>query len=317
MMRTYNATRNAWIMRAHVTDYEPSRTAPEDISFLTDGKDIVFSYDDLLTETQVMPPNVPICFANAVAGAGNRCSLYYCENNIPTEHFEQFRNDILKHFIHNGQWEKYIQKKHVDQRALACINSTRIYTPDNSYININIDNKINTPVIGVLQRYHSRYILNAEELINTLVKQRYTVKFFNFDVGCSLPTTAKLLENVDILIGSHGNGLGDAIFMAPKTTVISIDTRFYSEPWFAYIHTASGRRFYNFQCESSDCQVADLELVKQLFDKYGVNMTYYELLEFIGPKVPSRLIDKHLARDDYLYRVYAKNAIRRVEVEKL
>ncbi|CAG8531417.1 17067_t:CDS:2 [Racocetra fulgida] len=303
-------------MRVHILVHQPSQTIPQDISFLTDGKEIVFNYEDLLTETQVMPPNVPICFANSVVGAGNRCSLNYCEKNIPTEHYEQFRNDILKHFIHNGQWEKYIQKKHVDQRELACINSTKIYTPDNS--DINIDNKTNTPIIGVLQRYHNRYILNAEELINALVKQKYTVKFFNFDVGCSLPTTAKLLEDVDILIGSHGNGMGDGIFMAPKTTVISIDTRFYSEPWFTYIHTASGRRFYNFQCESGDCQVADFELAKQLFERYGVDMTYHDLLEYMGPKYPSRIIDKYFAGDGRFYSdYYEKDAIRRVEVEKL
>ncbi|RIB14859.1 hypothetical protein C2G38_2094660, partial [Gigaspora rosea] len=145
-----------------------------------------------------------------------------------------------------------MQKKQADKRVFACINSTKIYTSDNG------ENDANNLVIGVLQRYRNRYILNAEELINALVKQKYTVKFLNFDVGCSLPTTAKLLEDVDVLISSHGNGIGDAIFMAPKTSVLSIDSRFYTEPWFTYVHTASGRRFYNFECVSSDCQVADI-----------------------------------------------------------
>ncbi|CAG8581772.1 26523_t:CDS:2 [Dentiscutata erythropus] len=316
MMRTYNATRNAWLMRVCTADYQPSLAIPQDISFLTDGKEIVFNYDDMLTEMQVMPPTVPICFANAVVGAGNLCSLIYCEKNIPAEHYEQFRNDILNYFIHNGKWENYMQKEQADKRVLSCINNTKIYTPDNG--DINIENNANTPVIGVLQRYRNRYILNAEELINALVNQKYTVKFFNFDIGCSLPATAKLLEDVDILITSHGNGIGDAIFMAPKTTVISIDSRFYSEAWFTYVHTASGRRFYNFQCESSDCQVADIEMAKQVLEREGVvNLTYYELLEFVGPKYPDRLITKYFAGNGEVYYRYAKNATRLVDVDKL
>ncbi|CAG8848809.1 10563_t:CDS:2, partial [Gigaspora margarita] len=260
--------------RKYVDD-QPSQMIPQDISFLTDGKEIVFNYENMLTEMQVMPPTVPICFANAVVGAGNRCSLYYCEKNIPADHYDQFRNDILNHFIHNGQWEKYMQKEQADKRVFACINSTKIYTFNNS------KNDANTPVIAILQRYRNRYILNAEELINALVKQKYTIKFLNFDVGCSLSTTAKLLKDVDVLISSHGNGIGDAIFMAPKTSVLNIDSRFYSEPWFAYVHTATGRRFYNFQCESSDCQVADIELAKQVLEQEGVTLTYYELLEYV------------------------------------
>ena len=55
-------------MRVHVVDHQPSRTAPEDISFLTDGKDIVFDDDDILTEMQVLPSITPICFAKAVVG---------------------------------------------------------------------------------------------------------------------------------------------------------------------------------------------------------------------------------------------------------
>ncbi|CAG8750738.1 7373_t:CDS:2, partial [Gigaspora margarita] len=312
MMRTYNATRNAWLMQIHIVDDQPSRMIPQDISFLTDGKEIVFNYENMLTEMQVMPPTVPICFANAVVGAGNRCSLYYCEKNIPAEHYDQFRNDILNHFIHNGQWENYMHKEQADKRVFACINSTKIYTSDNG------ENDANTPVIGVLQRYHNRHILNAEELINALVKQKYTVKFLNFDVGCSLPTTAKLLEDVDILISSHGNGIGDAIFMAPKTSILSIDSRFYSEPWFAYVHTASGRRFYNFECESSDCQVADIELAKQVLEQEGVTLTHYELLEYVGPKYPTRLINKYFAGDDKgAYSRYTKDVARLVDVEKL
>ena len=52
----------------HVVDRRPSETVPEDITFLTDGKDIVFGGDEILTEMQVMPPRTPICFAKAVVG---------------------------------------------------------------------------------------------------------------------------------------------------------------------------------------------------------------------------------------------------------
>ncbi|CAG8658436.1 8946_t:CDS:2, partial [Paraglomus occultum] len=217
IMRSYKATRDAWLLRAHMVDHQRNRTIPEDISFLTDGKDIVFDSDDILTEMQVVPSSIPICFARAV-----------------------------------------------------------------------------------------------------VVKQDYTVKFLNFDVGCSLPATAKLLEDVDILITPHGNGLGDAIFMAPKTTVISIDTRFYSETWFAFIHTAAGRRFYNFQCDSSECQVADFEMAKKQLQKDGIEMSYHELMEYLGPEYPYRLIDKYYPGEDkWGYLRYAKDAIRRVNVEKL
>ncbi|RHZ78208.1 hypothetical protein Glove_166g212 [Diversispora epigaea] len=314
IMRSYNATRNAWLLRIHTYRHQPIRMIPQDISFLTDGKEIVFDSFDTLTEMQVLPPKVPICFAKAVVGFGNRCSLNYCENNIPAEHYEQFRKDVFSHFIHNGQWELYKQKKYKDQRELACIDSTKIYAPI-----VSNDKIYHTKVIiGVLQRYHTRHILNADELIDALVKQNYTVKFLNFDVGCSLPATAKLLEDIDVLITPHGNGLGDAIFMMPKTTVISIDNRFYSEAWFTYVHTASGRRFYNFQCDSGDCQVADFELAQKGLQEDGIRMSYHDLLEYLGPKYPYRLIEKYYVGDDKSgYDRYAKDAVRRVDVEKL
>ncbi|CAG8605764.1 1672_t:CDS:2 [Paraglomus brasilianum] len=310
VMRSYNATRDAWLLRVHMVNHQRHRTFPEDISFLTDGKDIVFNRADILTDMQVVPSTTSICFAKAVVGAGNRCSLNYCENNIPTEHYQQLRKDIFSYYIHNGQWERYIQQNHKDERELACLDTTKIYTPTFS--------NDTTVIIAILQRYHSRHILNADKLIDALVKQNYIVKFLNFDVGCSLPATAKLLEDVDILITPHGNGLGDGIFMAPKTTVISIDSRFYSEPWFAHIHTAAGRRFYNFQCDSSDCQVADFETAKNQLQVDGVEMSYYELMEYLGPEYPYRLIDKYyLGKGKWGYSGYAKEAMRRVDVEKL
>jgi len=126
------------------------------------------------------------------------------------------------------------------------------------------------------------------------------------------------LEDVDILIASHGNGLGDGIFMAPKTTVISIDSRYYSENWFAYIHAAAGRRFYNFQCDSSDCQVADFEAARKQLQKDGIEMSYYELMEYLGPEYPHRLINKYYVGEDKSgYARYTKEVIRRVDVEKL
>jgi len=68
VMRSYNATRDAWLLRVHMVDHQRHRTFPEDVSFLTDGKDIVFDSADILTDMQVVPSTTSICFAKAVVG---------------------------------------------------------------------------------------------------------------------------------------------------------------------------------------------------------------------------------------------------------
>jgi len=47
-------------------------------------------------------------------------------------------------------------------------------------------------------------------------------------------------------------------------------------------------------------------------------MSYYDLMEYLGPEYPYRLIDKYYPGEDKGgYSRYAKDAMRRVDVEKL
>nr|CAG8547931.1 1116_t:CDS:10 [Entrophospora candida] len=172
-------------------------------------------------------------------------------------------------------------------------------------------------VLGILQRYNSRRILNLDKLIDALINDqggghKFIVKLLDFDSGCSLQETAKLLSDIDILVTPHGNGIGAALFMQKNTTVISLDSRHYYEYWFSYIFTSVGRRFYNFECQEGDCQVADFELAKKVLDRNGVTLEYFELLEFLGPEIP-----KNLNLDLAIYAEYAKDANRRVTIDRL
>jgi hypothetical protein len=65
------------------------------------GNDIVLDNKDVLTEKQLMPPYKPICFSKAIVGTGNRCSLWYCDGQIPSAHYESFKSYILNQSIDN------------------------------------------------------------------------------------------------------------------------------------------------------------------------------------------------------------------------
>ncbi|CAO3617134.1 unnamed protein product [Cunninghamella blakesleeana] len=275
-----DSSNTLWTLRAKT--YWNEHT-PVDMSIWPNQQDIVLEEEDVLNSKQMLPHRLPMCFSKAVVGTGNRCSLWYCENDIPHNHYMSFREDVFK--------------TPLDEENNACLKTTIHYGSGDS----------SKTKIAILNRKKSRHITNLHELVNAIVENipDVTVSLIDFDGGCDLRSTAHLVEDADIFIAPFGNGLGAGLFMKkPKATIISIESRWYTESWFYWPMTSIGVRLYSFECTNSSCQEYDLNLVKSI----DPNITYSDALQVMVKENPSV--------DYSIYGNYRKQVSRRVDIEQ-
>ncbi|KAG0182665.1 hypothetical protein DFQ29_002997 [Apophysomyces sp. BC1021] len=261
-VKHYNGTNNSWTYRPHATAISTDRPPLITTEFITRGKDIVADKRNIVTDQQVIVPHAPICFSRAVVGTGAACSLQYCQQPIESSTYASFRKDALSYYVDDGKFENVTN--HSAEKDLACVHSMRVMNTLHSNITTR-------RTIAIINR-RSRYITNIQQLIDSLAtssrisNSNYVIKEIDFDHGCSLASTAYLLHDVDILVTPHGSQEGAAVFMKDNSVVVSIDGRGYSEPWFAFVMTAMGRRFYNFQAQT------DLPYAKYILDLHGISL---------------------------------------------
>ncbi|KAF9162616.1 hypothetical protein DFQ26_003404 [Actinomortierella ambigua] len=249
-MKRFGATKNSWLFRAPQFEYVDIRRQGgwEMNHFFYTGREIVLQPEEVATDFQTLPPtDAPICFKRAVVGLGNQCALDYCANNIPSEIYQQFRDEIAEYYWRtpNAMAEPSAlgdKKRKKDKHALKCLDLARYY---------NFEGPKRKLVVGIIQREGSRRMINDNEMVEALVKAGFRVKWMSFDHGCGLAETAYLLRDVQVLISPHGNAIGTSLFMPttnPVSTIISVDTTRYDEEWFKHTTMALGQRFMHAKC---------------------------------------------------------------------
>lgn len=289
IMQEKKAPSTSWTLRVGTYDNKHTEI---DLLLPTTSKDIVLEKADVLTSKQTLPNYKPMCFSKAVVGAGNRCSLWYCDSQIPSQHYASFKAFALSRPVVPNN---------------PCASSIVTYKPHGQY------------KIGILNRKKTRHITNIPQLIQRLTTELdAAVVTIDFEKGCDIVNTAHAVKDLDVLIAPFGNGLGAGLFMKDDAVVISIAARYYNEPWFKYPMTAIGRRIFNFECINSICQEYDQELAKSVLDEVGVQLNKTEMQEFLSTGNPENVLSPYLPNsnpwDPFLQ--YAKDVSRRVDVDR-
>ncbi|KAF9322440.1 hypothetical protein BGZ91_004328 [Linnemannia elongata] len=145
-MKRFGGTKNSWTFRGsqyHHGSIDRQGTWEMEHFFQT-GKELVLSQAEMSTPFQTLPPpDAPICFQRAVIGLGSQCALSYCENNIPTEIYKAFREEIAEYYWSSPQtWSKHLKnaQEAINSRwgheasgnkamnsQLTCLESARYY----------------------------------------------------------------------------------------------------------------------------------------------------------------------------------------------
>ncbi|KAI9489738.1 hypothetical protein BDB00DRAFT_841164 [Zychaea mexicana] len=323
-MKKHGASRDSWMYRAMTSASYPFMGQPLfTADFFSDGRDIVTDTHSLTSDQQlVLKRGETVCFSKAVIGAGVACSLsYYCEQPIDSDIYASFRDEAVDYYVTQGRWQQHNEHSllhDANRDDQACVESMQVHAPPNTMNN--------TRVIAILNRSKNRRITNEQEIVDAL-KSKYIIKLLSFDKGCSLASSAYLLHDVDVLISPHGSQEGAAIFMKDNSVVLSVDSRGYSEDWFAYPFTAMGRRFYNFECQAMNCVDTDVALAKRKFEEVGVYLpsldAVQECASWSNNRSPDACIKEYLgdtvdsekASKASLH--YLKDAPRRADMSRL
>jgi hypothetical protein len=283
MMKEKNATASSWTLRGATYWNQHSKLDMD----IPSSNDIVLDKKDVLTEKQLMAPYQAICFPKAVVGTGNRCSLWYCDNQIPSTHYESFKSHIFNEF--NTTNNKCASTIHKHEGSVR---------------------------VGILNRGKTRHITNLPELIDKLKALDISINTIDFDAGCDLKSTAYIVKDLDVLIAPFGNGLGSGLFMKNNSVVISIASRWYNEDWFKWPMTAIGRRIYNFECNDAGCQEYDVELLKKILMNFDVKLNETELQQVLTQEYPTDILSKHLPGQEWkIIEQYHKDVSRRIDVD--
>lgn len=288
--KTLNNQSKIWLLRGTTFWNKNSKL---EMDYINIEKDIVLDYKDVLTNKQILPPYIPICFSKAIVGTGNKCSLWYCENQIKQTHYKSFRENVFNHVEKN-------------KNSTCFKKSNFIY--NNGSINI-----------GILNRNETRHITNLQEVIKEMKNkiQNISIKTINFDKGCSIKDTSNIVKDLDILVAPFGNGLGSGLFMKENTILISIDSRWYSEDWFHWPMTSIGRRIYNFECTNKKCQENDIDLLENLLNDKNITLNDKEKYLLMTKENPYEILTPYLPGNEWsIIGQYRKNSKRKIDVNK-
>lgn len=298
LMQEKKAPPSSYTLR--VATYDNKHT-PLDM-ILPSGPDIVLERADQLTPKQITPSYKPMCFSKAVVGTGNRCSLWYCDNQIPAEHYASYKRFILQ--------------DHPEVPNNPCAASTVVHKKEGQY------------KVGILNRKHNRHIVNVPELISALSaltseKDGFDVSIvtIDFEKGCDTVNTAHAVKDLDVLIAPFGNGLGAGLYMKDDAALISIAARYYNEPWFKFPMTAIGRRIFSFECNRGVCQEYDEKFARQILEENNIYLNETEMQIFLTTDQPKDLVSKYIpnytsGEEWNIFLQFYKDVSRRVDVER-
>jgi len=91
-------------------------------------------------------------------------------------------------------------------------------------------------------------LLNEDELFNQLKKYGFKKIFFE---NLSYEKQVELSMNCKIMIGYHGAGLTNLIFMKKKSHLIEIYNKYYQHELFKLFSMCQKIKYKNFQCKEN------------------------------------------------------------------
>jgi hypothetical protein len=238
-------------------NYDGNKRISNDASFLTPlGVSLVSNDDHVASpryKTAINVSEPPVCFKRAVIGSGNRCIFEYCENHLPSRHVVLFREWAVG-------YHDLLRKGNLSRHSLRELARNILKNPPETVF----DKKI---VIGLMNRKVSREIVNMKELAFAIRQwdPRISVRNLDLDAGLTTAESIAMFRDISILIGPHGNGLGNMIWMPSHAAVISVNGRHNGMDWWFPIPTIlSHKRFFSWDCRHDECVVVDMALAKKI-----------------------------------------------------
>jgi hypothetical protein len=150
---------------------------------------------------QVKSDTGVICYKTAIVGLNNTCDCCGCVKDFPDKYvYKQMRNMVFQ--------------THLKRLPI----STPAY-------------KLPLKII-VIERLSSRGIINLAEL-EAFLKRKYDYQIVNLEY-LSFTEQLELFSTATVLIGSHGNGLGNAFWMPPGSVVIELHSWKQGSAWFEH-----------------------------------------------------------------------------------
>ena len=158
----------------------------------------------------------------------------------------------------NNRWVIKDKKKGVSTEYKNLINELRKEVTKNKVSNKNI------PKYILISRLNStrRRLLNEDNLFNQLKKHGFKKIFFE---KLSYEKQIELSMNCKIMIGYHGAGLTNLIFMKKNTHLIEIYNKYYEHEHFKLFSKCQSIKYKNFQCKFNKtnldgiCNISEIE----------------------------------------------------------
>jgi hypothetical protein len=147
----------------------------------------------------------------------------------------------------NNRWVIKNNKKKISIEYKKLINELREEVIKKSVI---IKSK-NLPKYILVSRAYSlrRKLLNEKKLFNQIKKYGFKKVYFE---KLSYEKQVELSKNCKIMIGYHGAGLTNSIFMKKNTHLIEIYNKYYKHEHFKLLSMCQNIKYKNFQCEDNN-----------------------------------------------------------------
>jgi hypothetical protein len=229
-------------------------------------------------------PDEDVCFRDAVIGVGNACAQSYCESHQRPIHAEEFRLWTLDYY----RMRKAAPNHNVFVSAMATHASTLHARAMTSLIPSHQPKRKSRVRVGFMNRYETRNVPNMLDLMASIQLLnsnndaiRYDVVDINLNHAPPLDQVAPIFQKLDVLITPHGSGMGNAIWMPPKSTVISLNCRFCGPDWwFQTPMLVMQKRFWSWTCQEEWCTVPDEALLQSKFAQHRVSTDLLTPTEF-------------------------------------
>ena len=161
----------------------------------------------------------------------------------------------------NNRWVVKDNKKKISTQFKKLLNDLR-----KEVTQAKIFNKKKTPKYIIVSRSNAlrRRLLNEENLCSQLKKYGFKKIFFE---KLSFEKQAELSMNCKIMIGYHGAGLTNLVFMKKNTHLIEIFNKHYENEHFKLFSMCQNIKYKNFQCKENKKNLDGICNVNQV-EKY-------------------------------------------------
>ncbi|OZJ05152.1 hypothetical protein BZG36_02197 [Bifiguratus adelaidae] len=255
IMQQYGATSNSWLFRPDpITTIAKKdiRPAPAvDMSYIfPHGREIVLNEDSITTRFQILAPKstVPMCFARAIVGLGNRCGHDYCSKKISASDVTSLKQQI------KGAFAADLEQKETQELA-AETGMEFNFLPNVTIVNYSYESRVE----------------NLKDLERPLREAGFNVRKIELPDGSLLSVLDAVyaFAHSEIIIAPQSPILAQAALFAPEmSTLISISNQ-QAQPAVSALQTPirlSGHRTYDSICTASNCTVVSEPVMDKCFE---------------------------------------------------